>query len=33
MITCNLGVNTNIYDLEKIRLNLFVTSDVDEKKL
>lgn len=21
----------NIYDLEKIRLNLFVTSDVDEK--
>ena len=23
----------NIYDLEKIRLNLFVTSDVDENKL
>ena len=23
----------NIYELEKIRLNLFVTSDVDEKKL
>ena len=26
-----MGVNMSIYDLEKIRLNLFVASDVDEK--